>query len=428
MSTEPTSHDGNISRRPQLKPQLWRTVFTLMILPLLGILVILALQAAATRPIQAFAGGGTPAYLPITSFDSTNTPTPTATPPPFPEIIADVPLPDAACPNDIAVNPLSGYAYLANPGNNTASIISGTQHISTQPVGEWPSRFDVDPNSTRAFLAVLRDTQISMFDYDDLLINLPTHGEAFDVVYNPVNNYIYASDLFSHINIYDGFTLEHVGDIDLAAGWVLGLAVNTSTGRVYAAGWETGQVFEIEGTELISTVQAGWGVLELAVDPNTGYVYAAHSAPSEEYPQNISVMKDGELLATYITGARSMDVAVNPVTGLAYFVNSEENTVTVLHGPDMVGGVGVGESPWSVAVNPLTNRVFIANRNDNTITVLNETVPLTTLDGGLEPFVVEVDPARGLTYVANRASHVECDELGRCDTVCDPYASVTVIR
>jgi DNA-binding beta-propeller fold protein YncE len=405
-----------------------RPAILLLFLPLLLFTLVFAWQVTTSHPAQAFVGGGTPGYLPITSFDPTNTPIPTPTTSPIPEVLAIVSLPDALCPHDVAVNPLSGYAYVANPGNATTSIISGTNHINTQVVGHWPNRFAVDPNSTRAFLTIVVEAQISMFDYDTLYINLPTFGEAADVVYNPVNNFIYVVDLSSHITVYDGITFDFVADIDLAGGVLLDVAVDPNTGRVYAAGWESGNVFEIEGTALVRTVQAGWGVQELAIDPNSGHVYAAHSAPNEEYPHNISVMKDGALLATYITGARSMDVAVNPVTGLAYFVNPDEDTVTVLNGPNMVGGVGVGDDPWSVAVNPTTNRVYIANRGENTVTVLNETMPLTTLTSGLEPISVDVDPVRGLAYVANHASHVECNEFGQCDRVCDPYASVTVIK
>lgn len=411
----------------------WPLVAIAVVPIVVGVFLTLAYFSLTERS-QAFDGMETPLYLPVARLDPTVTPTSTPTPTVVvpPSVIGEVPLASARCPNDIEVNPMSGYAYVANNGNNTMSIVQELNHINTVATGDWPGRVGVDPNSTRAFLATLRATQVGVYNLASFVINLPTFGETFDVVYNPVNNMIYASDLFSRITVYDGLTYEFKAHINLAedepVGWVLGLAVDTNTGLVYAANWELGKVFTIDGLDVAGVVQAGWGVLELAVDPNTGYVYGAHSAPNADYPHNISVMKDNQLVMTYSTGVRSMDVAVNPANGLAYFVNPDNNSVTILQGPNYIDTDSVGIKPWSVDVNPLTGRAYVANSGDNTISVFEGLTVVETLAAGMEPFSVGVDIQRNLAYVANRASHVECNGVGQCVTVCDPEASITVVR
>ncbi len=419
---EPRTGENSTVRRT-------RTLIIFTAIPLLIVLLFAIGQLAGTGRGHVVAEGlGTPGYLPITSFMPTNTPVPTPTTAPLPQVVGNVPLPAARCPNDIQVNLLSGYAYVSNNGNDTMSIVQELNHINTLNTGEWPSRIGVDLNTTRAFLANLRDTEVAVYDMSSYVTSLPTFGETFNVIYNPVNNYIYASDLYSHITIFDATTLAQVGEVDLLVGWALGMAVDTNTGYVYVAGWELGKVFILSDTAVIGEIQAGWGILELAVDPNTGYVYGAHSAPNEQYPHNISVMKDGQLVTTFTTADRAMDVAVDPNTGIAYFANADNDTVTLVQGTNLIGTISVGDYPWSVAVNTNNGYVFVANRNTNDVTVIKDGAVVETLPAGLEPFSVAVDTARDITYVANRASRFVCNEFDQCETTCDPFASVTVIK
>jgi YVTN family beta-propeller protein len=169
-------------------------------------------------------------------------------------------------------------------------------------------------------------------------------------------------------------------------------------------------------------------VQELAIDPNTGYLYAAHSAPNDTYPDNISIMKDSQFVTSFKTGVRSQDVAVNPNYGLAYIANPENDTMTIIQGVGIYGTYNVGDNPWSLDVNPQTGRVYVANRGENTISVFDIVTNVGKIPSGNEPFTVAVDAQRDLAYVTNRTSHIQCNPLGQCETVCDPGASVSVVR
>jgi len=400
----------------------------LLLLTVAGLLAV-ALVSFTSRSF-AYGSVETPVFLPIARLDPTVTPTPTATPVVVlpPTVIGEVPLPGAYCPNDVEVNPISGYAYITNNGNNTASIVQELNHIRTLPVGEWPSRVGVDPNSTRAFMVSLRETTISVFDLSSLVMTLPTYGEAFDVIYNQVNGLLYANDLFSRLTVYDGTTYEFKGYINLASGWLQGMTVDPNTGLLYVANLELGKVFTIDGMDVVGEVQAGWGVQELAIDPNTGYLYAAHSTPNDVYPHNISIMKDSQLVTSFKTAVRSQDVAVNPNYGLAYFANPEDDDITIVQGVGILGTFNVGDNPWSLDVNPQTGRVYIANRGEDTISVFDIATNMGKIPAGKEPLTVAVDVQRDLAYVTNRTSHIQCNPLGQCETVCDPGASVSVVR
>ncbi len=429
MKQETSAESG---RPPQSQTPNSRPARLLLLALLVVVASLLVAFAGISLTTRSFASDGieTPVFLPIARLDPTVTPTPTSTPVVVlpPTVIGEVPLPEAYCPNDVEVNPISGYAYITNNGNNTASIIQELNHIDTMPVGEWPSRVGVDPNTTRAALVSLRETTISLFDLSNLFMTLPTYGEAYDVIFNQVNGLLYANDLFSRLTVYDSTTYEFKGYINLASGWLQGMVVDPNTGLLYVANLELGKVFTIDGMNVVGEVQAGWGVQELAIDPNTGYLYAAHSAPNATYPDNISIMKDSQFVTSFKTGVRSQDVAVNPNYGLAYITLPEDDAVSIIQGTGIAGRVTVGDNPWSVDVNPLTGRAYVSNRGSNTISIFDLLTYKGVIDGGAEPFNVAVDATRNLAYVTNRTSHIQCNAQGQCETVCDPNPSVSVVR
>jgi len=352
----------------------------LFVLALISMVFVLPTTSVTGADLEAPLSGGTPFYIPQVWLDPTNTPT--ATPPGIPQIIAEIPFPQPGCAGAAEVNPLTGLLYVANNGNDTISIFNATQHISTMPTGVWPSHLSVDPNSSRAFLTNLRDANFSVYDNTNFVTNIDTTGESFDILYNPVHDTIYVSDLSGYVTIFDGQTYEMLVAHNFYSNWILGLGMDSATGRVYAANWAEGKVFILDGLQAVGAVQAGWGVENVAADPVTGYVYAAHSVPNSDYPQNVSVIKDDQLVFTATTGIRSMAVAVNPTTGLAYITNIDNDSVTVLFGDQWIGNMSVGARPSAVAVNPLTGYVFVTNQDDDTVTIIEAGTVVATAPPG----------------------------------------------
>lgn len=71
-------------------------------------------------------------------------------------------------PEAIGVNLESGYIYVANAGDDTLSVISGTQLISTFPVGRAPKAIVV--NSTTGYVYVLNNEDASVTVIRELIL------------------------------------------------------------------------------------------------------------------------------------------------------------------------------------------------------------------------------------------------------------------
>jgi YVTN family beta-propeller protein len=164
----------------------------------------------------------------------------------------------------------------------------------------------------------------------------------------------------------------------------------------------------------------------MALDADRDYIYLAHSDPNATYPHNISVFHIPTQTFTYIDTDpgvinKSRDVAVDPISGYAYVSNHNEDTVTVLLGPQVITTLPAGDTPWHVAVNPNTGYVFVTNLKSNDITVIKGLSVVTTIPAqGLQPFAIGVDTITNDVYIANRGDEYD---LFQCRD-----ASVTILR
>lgn len=397
-------------------------------------LIVLILLAFSTLTFFIFSLGHKPAsahvadttytYLPIISYNPLPEP---------PQFFANVSLPGALCPNDIAVNEHSGIVYVANSYSNDVSILQNDAFVHNVTIGKLPTDIAPIPNSDRTYITHLTDTagvnQIAIFDKTALVTRAPDYFEPHDIIYNPVNGYVYVTDLNSAVRVINGTSV--VADVLLSgAGWIRSIEVDPLTGLVYAASWEKGIVYVIDGTTLINQFQAGWGTMEIALEPNSGYFYLAHSDPNQTYTQNISVFHRNNYTVTPIyTGDKSIDVATDPIFGLAYATNNKNNTVTVLSGRSVVRTVSVGDNPRAVTVDPSTGYAFVGNHDSNTVTIFRNGEVISTQEAGRQPYAIAVNSQTNEVYVANRTWRIVCDDLGRCDPKCDDYtATVTILR
>jgi DNA-binding beta-propeller fold protein YncE len=361
----------------------------------------------------------------------TPTPTPSPTPAPAPQWVADVELPGASCPVSVGVNEFTGIIYVPNTHSANVSLVQDLAFLGNTATSKTPTLVEPVPNSPYTYVTNLSDLgpearQIAYFNGPVLEQMLPDYFEPVDVIYNIVNGWTYVSDLDSTIRVFDGATL--LGDIHIPnGGWLLTLAVDEVTGYVYTAGWEKGTVHVIEDMTVIETFDAGWGGYHIEIDQDTGFIYLAHSEPSAERTQNITIFhRDDRTLTAYQTSTRSLDVAVDK-DGFAYFPNFLSNTVTVVKGRDLIGTFEVGESPRMVDSNHTTGYTMVSLAGENEVALFKSAVFLGTLPAGEQPWFVEANETTGEFYVANRNYYIACDDVERCYEICE-LATLSVYK
>ena len=123
------------------------TVYTKQSDTVLIILLILTTTFLLTfyREGQASSSVNETAYLPLAASSSRTSP-PAA-------YSTSIELPDAQCPNDIAVNQSTGYVYITNEYSDNVSLLRGTNFLGNIATGNWPIWVESDPQSERVYVS-----------------------------------------------------------------------------------------------------------------------------------------------------------------------------------------------------------------------------------------------------------------------------------
>jgi DNA-binding beta-propeller fold protein YncE len=100
---------------------------------------------------------------------------------------------------DVAVDPVSGYAYFANHLDNTITILRGKELVGTVPAGEIPWAVDVHARSGFAFVTNRNSDNVTVLRGGQVVTTMPTGDLPFDVAVNPVTDYVYIANRVSKI-------------------------------------------------------------------------------------------------------------------------------------------------------------------------------------------------------------------------------------
>lgn len=117
---------------------------------------------------------------------------------------------------------------------------------------------------------------------------------------------------------------------------------------------------------------------------------------------NISIGKDGF--------SSSDDIAYNSVNGDVY-VGTNENSVVVISGTEMVANVSLGHTPYALLFDPSDGDVYTANYDQNsgscsgyTVSVISGTKLVANVTVGSGPDSLAFDPSNNFVYVTNACS------------------------
>jgi YVTN family beta-propeller protein len=196
----------------------------------------------------------------------------------------------------------------------------------------------------------------------------------------------------------------------------VGVAVNTTTNRVYVANLEGSSVSVIDGATngVSATVSVGYKPRSVAANAGTNRIYVTHY-----FLRTVSVIDGASnaVIATVAVTGNPTGVDVNPATKRVYVASIADNSqggtfagVSVIDGTTntVVGAVPVGSQspsgsgPVSVGVNPVTNRIYVGGSNPSAVTVIDgatntaiASIGLGSVDG------IGVNPSTDRVYVAN---------------------------
>jgi YVTN family beta-propeller protein len=240
-----------------------------------------------------------------------------------------------------------------------------------------------------------------------------------------------------------------LGAVDVKVGsHPFAVAVNTRTGKAYAANNYSNDVTVIDGKTYKTTTIKGAGPepVAVAVNENTDKIYVANVKGKDKagnadpnLPGSVTVI-DGKTnkITTVKAGYEPNAVVVNDKTNKIYVANQGSNDLTVIDGktnkattiklrPDNATNIYTGVlTPQDVRVNRVTNRIYVSGSQSNTIAVIDgktnkvlkvikveglppapdaPTAHLATSQVGLTPTTLAVDEKRNVVYAADFTSN-----------------------
>lgn len=187
------------------------------------------------------------------------------------------------------------------------------------------------------------------------------------------------------------------GVLNLSVGsGPIALAANTSSGELYVANYDSGNVSLIAGDSLNGSVGAGLGPIGVTYDPGNGDVYVANFDGA-----SVTVLKGGKAVGTAHVGSYPFSATYDPANGYVYVTDAGSDQVSILSGSNVTATVPVGSQPGVGVYDGRNGFVYLVNFASNNVSVLNGTAVEGAVDVGRGPSGIEYVNATGLVYVEN---------------------------
>ena len=324
-------------------------------------------------------------------------------------VTTDIPT-SVALTTAIAVDPATNLIFVADQTNNNVEVINGATNAVTQTVSVGVSPGPMVVDSARGYVyGVLGNDpnnigfmiSESAFTFGGLGASDSTDPVALD--FNTVTNTVYIANQGS-----DTLTWFHVlYDEETTYSWytICGQPNSVAANSVTDVVWVTcndGNISQVNaGQGSVNTFGLSATPVAVAINPVTNQIYAATTTG------DIDIIDGATLNITTVNNGNlpSNRIAVNTASGKVYVLNSASTSVTVLdpNNNNALTQVNVGNNPSGLAVNPVTNKIYVANAGDGTLTVIDGPTNSTYLVSAAAPVPapVAVNPMTNTAFVAD---------------------------
>jgi len=303
------------------------------------------------------------------------------------------------------------YAYVANFGSNTTSVINTTTNIvsSTVTVGVNPIGIAVNPSGTYAYATNYGNSSVSVINASTNTVSatVTVGANPVGIAVNPSGTYAYVANRGSNsVSVINTITNTVSATVTVGVN-PYGISVNPTGTYAYTANYGSNSVSVINTTTntVSATVTVGVNPIGIAVNPSGTYAYAANYGNNSVSVINAST---NTVSATINVGTNPYGVAINPTGTYAYVVNRGNSSVSVINTTTntVSATVTVGVNPAGIAVNPSGTYAYATSNGNNSVSVINtttNTVSATVTVGvnpvGIAVFYIPISPVA--TFTAN---------------------------
>ncbi|MFE3887214.1 IPT/TIG domain-containing protein [Streptomyces lydicus] len=309
-----------------------------------------------------------------------------------------------------------GCGALPFPGRPVTAASPGVATLLANalvPVGTGPIGLEITPDGAFAYVADNGGNTVSVIDTATNLVTATVTGlnGPIDVAITPDGNFVYVTNGSSNtVSVIDTSTNTITGAPITVGSSPFEIDITPDGAFAYVANHGSGTVSVIDtSTNLsIATITVGSSPNGVAVSPDGLTVYVTNSGSG-----SVSVIDTATNLVTATVGVGSTPIGVvfTPDGNFAYVANNGSNTVSVIDTttgpPSVVTTINGFATPAGAAVNPDGTLVFVVNFGANNVSVIDTSTNtiLTTLAVGTQPSRAAVTPDGNFLYVTNNGSN-----------------------
>ena len=281
----------------------------------------------------------------------------------------------------VTVTPVSGspgYAYIANQGANTVSVVNTATNVivATVAVGTNPLGVSVSPDGSRVYITNFSSDNVSVINTatNVVVATVAVGTRPYGISVSPDGSRVYVSNRTSGsatVSVINTATNIVVATVAVGSS-PAGVSVSPDGSRVYVSNniSNTISVINTATNTVVATVAVGSGPVGASVSPDGSRVYV-----SSYNSNSVSVINTATntVAATVTVGTNPVGISVSPDGSRVYATNYGANTISVINTATnaVVATVGVGTNPFGVSVSPDGSRVYVTNISSSDVSVIN---------------------------------------------------------
>lgn len=279
-----------------------------------------------------------------------------------------------------SVTPTSHYAYIANNGSGTVSVIDltrpGYDVVATVAVGTNPVGVAAHPDGTRVYVSNGGSASVSVIDTftQSVSATIPVGDLPHGIAVSPDGTRVYvANSQSNYLAVIDTASNTRLPNIPSAFSGV-GLAIHPDGSRAYM-GINNGsavQVLDLLAGSPITTTPLSNKSFGVAVSPDGARAYVVQNQAGRVAIVNTS---NNAYSNWFNVPGQPIGVAVSRATAKVYATTGSANSLAIFDpASGNVATVPVGSAPYGVAVDHSGARVLVTNSGSNSVSILDTSV------------------------------------------------------
>jgi YVTN family beta-propeller protein len=269
-------------------------------------------------------------------------------------------------PAGVAVNPVTGFAYVTDPGSGSVSVIDSlTATVSTVvQTGGGPGDVVADSTANRIYVANPPAGTVVVLDglTHDVVSVIGAGAGASSVAVDQQANRIYAvSAATGTLAVLDGVSDTLRTLVPGPKPSLTGIAVDPGRKLAYctSAGTDSLEIFDIDAGKFVASVKVGHDPAGVAVHYASGTVYVANSGIHHMSIVDCTTRTERK---TVLLRSESSALTVHQGTNTVY-TNGGQNGLSRIDGTAGVlsGELSLGINPGDVAIDQRTRTVYVTD-------------------------------------------------------------------